>query len=254
MKKARTMTLLVALAVTTPWVAVAQDDAAAPVYVSVECMKSIAMDYEAVETGIWKPMHQYLVDQGQRASWALYRVTYGDRSRCDYYTVTTHVGSGQLHSSPDYEAAFEAVHPDADLGDAMKKTRAAREIVSAELWTLVDSTDVKRHRFAIVNRMFAKDPVAYESMESEVFKAGHEALIADGHRAGWAVYALVSPIGSSIPYNYGTVDFVNDLGPVPMAEAMLRGNPNRDLDAMHELLERREAVLSETWELVAATD
>ena len=118
----------------------------------------------------------------------------------------------------------------------------------------VDSTEVNPHRYAIVNKMYAEDPVAYESMESEVFKAGHEALIADGHRAGWAVYSLVSPLGTAIPYNYGTVDFVNDLGPVPMAEAMLRGNPDRDLDAMVELLELREDVLSETWELVTATD
>ena len=62
------------------------------------------------------------------------------------------------------------------------------------------------------------------------------------------------PVGSSIPYNYGTVDFVNELGPVLMAEAMLRGNPDRDLDELHELLELREGVLSETWELVTATD
>ncbi len=41
---------------------------------------------------------------------------------------------------------------------------------------------------------------------------------------------------------------------VPMAEAMLRGNPDRDLDESHELLELRDDILSETWELVAATD
>ncbi len=91
-------------------------------------------------------------------------------------------------------------------------------------------------------------------MESQVFKAGHEVLVEQGHRAGWAVYALVSPLGSSIPYNYGTVDFVNDLGPAPMAKAMLAGNPDRDLDAMHELLELRDHVVSETWALVAATE
>ena len=39
-----------------------------------------------------------------------------------------------------------------------------------------------------------------------------------------------------------------------MAEAMLTGNPDRDLDAMHELLGLRDDVLSETWGLLAATD
>ena len=246
--------LLLALAVIAPWAAVAQDADSGPVYLGVECMKSKSPGYAQLEIDVWKPMHQHLVDHGQRVAWALYRVAYGDRSRCDYYAVTTYASARQLEVAPDFAGAFEAVHSGKNAAAMFEKTLAAREMVATELWVQVDSTDVKPHRYAIVNKMFADDPVAYESMESEVFKAGHEALIADGHRAGWAVYSLVSPLGSTIPYNYGTVDFVNELGPVPMAEAMLRGNPDRDLDAMVELLELREQVLSETWELVTATD
>ena len=66
--------------------------------------------------------------------------------------------------------------------------------------------------------------------------------------------ALVSPIGTSKPYNYATVDFVDHLDPVPMAEAMMSANPDRDLDALQELLQLREQVSSETWELVATTE
>ena len=254
MKNTRSMISLFALAVLWPAIVGAQSESGQPVYLGVECMKSKDPGYAQLEIDVWKPMHQHLVDHGQRASWALYRVAYGDRSRCDYYAVTTYANSEQLEVRPDFAGAFEAVHTGASAAAMFMKTHAAREIVSTELWVQVDSTEVKPHRYAIVNKMFAEDPVAYESMESEVFKAGHETLIADGYRSGWAVYTLVSPLGNSIPYNYGTVDFVNDLGPVPMAEAMLRGNPDRDLDAMYELLELREQVLSETWELVTATD
>ncbi|MDJ0710777.1 MAG: hypothetical protein QNJ14_10320 [Woeseiaceae bacterium] len=235
------------------WTAVADDHGTDSVYLSVDCMKSSAIHYEQLEKDVWKPVHQYLVDNGQRASWALYRVKYGDRSHCDYYTVTTYAGAEQLHGATDVEAAIAAVHPDADAATLMRKTWAARKRASTELWLRIDQTALQPHRYAVINKMYAEDPVAYESMESDVFKAGHQALIDDGHRAGWAVYALISPIGNSIPYNYGTVDFVNDLGPVPMAEAMMRANPNRDLDAMVELLELRGHVLSETWELVTAT-
>ena len=90
-------------------------------------------------------------------------------------------------------------------------------------------------------------------MESQVFKPGHQALLDDGHRSGWGLYALVSPSGTSIPYNYSTVDFSMDLDPVPMAAAMISANPNRDLDAMQELLNLREQVSSQTWRLIAAT-
>mgnify|MGYP001556521115 FL=1 len=63
----------------------------------------------------------------------------------------------------------------------------------------------------------------------------------------------MSPLGSSIPYNYSTVDLVDHLDPVPMAEAMMSANPDRDLDALQELLDLREQVNSETWALVAST-
>ena len=254
MNKTRSIVIrIAALAAMLPGIAEAQADASPPLYVSVDCMKSKAADYEQMEQEIWKPMHQHLVDKGERNSWALYRVMYGDRSRCDYYTVTTFSGEEQLNADRDYAKAFEAVHAGKKIDKAMARTLASREHVVTELWLQIDQTELKPHRYAIVNKMYAEDPVAYEDMESRVFKAGHQALIDSGHRAGWAVYTLVSPIGSSIPYNYGTVDFVNDLSPVPMAEAMMAANPDRDLDAMHDLLELRDHILSETWVLVAAT-
>ena len=245
---------IAALAALHTGMASAQTEASPSLYLSVDCMKSTAVDYLQVEQDIWQPMHQHLVDEGSRVSWALYRVMYGDRSRCDFYTVTTFSGEDQLNVEPDYAAVFQAVHAGKNLDKAIAKTLASREHVATELWLEVDSTEIQPHRYAIVNKMYAADPVAYERMESRVFKAGHQALIDSGHRAGWAVYTLVSPVGSSIPYNYGTVDLVNDLSPAPMAEAMMAANPDRDLEAMHNLLELRDHVLSETWVLVAATN
>ena len=216
-------------------------------------MKSTASDYTSVELDIWQAMHQELVDTGKRYSWAVYEVLYGDRSKCDFYTVTTLLGEAQLNHLPAYEEIFKAVHPDDDFEDAMARTWAVRNRVATELWVVVDGTEIKEHHFAVVNRMNASDTDVYERMESQVFKPGHQALLESGHRSGWGLYALVSPIGTSIPYNYGTVDFSMDLNPVPMAEAMLSANPNRDLDAMQNLLKLREQVRSETWSLVAAT-
>ena len=253
MQRTRSLPVILAAAMIS-CMAHAQTAAPPALYLAVDCMKSSSAGYVQLELETWKPVHQHLVDQGKRNSWALYEVVFGDRSQCDYYTVTTYAGEDQLNAHADYEAAFAAIYPDADPGSIMAQALEHRERVATELWVLLDQTEIKAHRYAIVNKMFARDPDAYERMESEVFKAGHQVLIDSGARAGWAVYALVAPIGSSIPYNYGTVDLVNDLGPVPMAEAMLTGNPDRDLDAMHELLGLRDDVLSETWGLLAATN
>ena len=102
--------------------------------------------------------------------------------------------------------------------------------------------------------MSAPDPDAYERMETRVFKPGHQQLVDGGHRSGWAMYRLVSPVGASIPYNYSTVDFSNQLSAVPMAEAMLAAHPDRDLDAIEALLQLREQVRSETWVRIATTE
>ena len=231
----------------------AQDEERPPLYVSVDCMKSIAADYTEIETQIWQPMHQERVNQGKINSWALYWVMYGDRSKCDYFTVTTYLGQEQLNAGTTFEKAFQATHPDSEFSEAMVRTWASRRHVATELWVVVDSTEINEHRFAVVNRMNAEDPVAYEQMESRVFKPGHQALLDGGHRSGWAMYALISPGGTSVPYNYSTVDFSNVLSPVPMAEAMLSANPDRALDEMQDLLKMREHVNSQTWTMVAAT-
>lgn len=231
----------------------AQDEEQPTLYVAVDCMKSMSGDYRDVETKIWQPMHQERADQGRINSWALYWVMYGDRSTCDYYTVTSYLGQEQLNASPEFAAVFESVHKGKDVMKAMARTSAAREHVATHLWMLVDSTEMREHRFAIVNMMHAKQPEKYVSMERQVFKPGHQALVDGGHREGWAMYELVSPIGTSVPYNFGTVDLVNHLNPVPMAEAMLAAHPNRDLEAINEMLKLRDHVSSETWALVTAT-
>lgn len=235
-------------------VTIAQQEERPPLYVSVDCMKSTAEDYSQIETEIWQPMHQELVKQGKLNSWALYWVKHGDRSKCDYYTVATYLGQQQLNASPSIPEVFQAVHRGKGFAKAMSRTWAARQHVATELWVMVDATVTKEHRFAVVNMMHAKDPDEYERMEVRVFKPAHENLVEGGYRAGWAMYALVLPTGTSMPYNYSTVDLVNHLNPVPMAEAMLAAHPDRDLEAVQAMLELRDHVSSATWELVAATD
>ena len=81
----------------------------------------------SVETDIWLPMHQELVSQGKINSWALYHVKYGDRSKCDYYTVTTYLGGEQLNSDPAFGEVFSKVHPGKDMTRAMVATLSSRD-------------------------------------------------------------------------------------------------------------------------------
>jgi hypothetical protein len=220
-----------------PGITLAQGEDDQQQYVAVDCVKSTNTDLSSSQADAWLNAHQRLVDRGQQNSWALYSVLYGDRSRCDFYAVTTYLGDQQLNNNQSIENAFESV-----------------QSVATELWVVVDRTAIEEHRYAVVNMMHAPDPDAYQRMESRVFKPGHQSLLDSGHRAGWAMYELVSPVGASIPYNFSTVDFSNFLSPVPMAEAMMAANPGRGLEEMHDLLQLREHVSSQTLLLIAATE
>ena len=104
----------------------AQEDEAPTLYLVVECMQATSTDYLWVETNLWLPVHQALVDTGKRNSWALYEVAFGDRTVCDYYAVTTYLGEEQLNAEPDFAAVFSEVHSDRQTADDFTRTAAAR--------------------------------------------------------------------------------------------------------------------------------
>jgi hypothetical protein len=233
---------------------VAQAQDAPTVYAQVHCMQSTSADYEAVETEIWQPMHQAVVDRGMKLGWAFYGVSYGDASECDYYTVNQYAGEEQLNADVDYEAIFAEVHPDKSWDDAWRQTYDTRRIVRSELWTMVDGVQGPDAPMIAVNLMWADDGDAYEAMESEVWKPVHQVLTDDGDRAGWAFWSLMSPGGTEVPYNYATVDALNHIGLAPIADAFAVAHPDVDSEAvMAESETVRSLVRSEIWTLLSGT-
>jgi hypothetical protein len=241
---------LIALAV--PRASVAQEGETE--YAVVDCMKSASPDYTNVETEIWQPMHQAMVNQGKKGSWTLYSVRFGDRSECDYYTSNHYVGEAQLNDDTSYEQVFAAVHPGKSWDEAMARTAASRVIVRSELWAFVDGVPPQPSEYITVNYMYTENGSDYTAMESEVYKPVHQALVDAGHRVGWSVWQLMAPGGTSIPYNYATVDASNMLGPVPWGEFIERVHAGRDLAAINQAtMATRDLVHSATWVRLAGT-
>ncbi len=231
----------------------AQD--AEPTFVTVDCMKSTSSDYVDLETEIYKPIHQAQVDAGRKQSWALYWVLFGDRSECDYYTVNVQTGSQMNAEGGGFAAFFEQVHPDLDMDEVSADTWASRDMVWTRQWRIVDMVPPTDFTYVQVNEMLADDGTEYIAMERETYKPVHEALVADGVTAGWGVYQLVSPHGSSMGFNYGTADFLNSLGGVDWNTYMAKAHPGKDVAALADAAEdTRELVSSETWLLLQRTD
>ena len=128
-------------------------------------------------------------------------------------------------------------------------------MVRSELWVWIDGLPPTGHQFAVVNQMRAGDGAAYVEFERKTWKPVHEALVGGEQTAGWGLYGLVSPQGTSVPYNFCTVVFLTRLGPVPIEEAMRSAHPEKEAAAIYEAgLELRDHVLAETWVLLASTE
>mgnify|MGYP005985848185 CR=1 FL=1 len=244
--------LITALAL--PGFSAAQEAQADPLLVVSHCMKSKSPGYVDLETDMWLPMQQNMVDQGQKVSWSLYRVMYGDRSKCDYYVVETYLGGDQFNANPELEKVFNEVHASKNFEKAMAKTDLSRNMAESHLYVTVDAVNLKPFTYATVNWMQASDPEKYVSMEKEVWKPVHQALTDAGHRAGWGLYGRISPGGSSVGYNYATVDFFNKFEEIPMEKIFKSVHPKIDMEKNTEqMLAMRDHVYSQTWMRVAGT-
>jgi len=249
----KTRFLLIFAALLMPAISTAESHQE-PLYVSVDCMQSQNTDYEAMETEIWQPMHQAMVDKGQINSWALYWVRYGNRSDCDYFTVISYRGLDQLNNAANFNEVFASVHGEEGFEKAMARTMAARKHASTNLWELIDGITPGPHQFAVVNGMRPVNADEYVQMEVETWKPVHAALVENGHMVGWSLYRLFTPSGESQPYEFATVDTLNRLGPLPMQETVEQVHPGMGFEEIIEKAEAARTVVdSETWTLIAST-
>jgi len=103
-----------------------------------------AADYLAVEQGIWKPVHEARVADGQAAGWGLYEVRFPGGTEIgysfvavDFYAAFTDL---EIPATPE---VIEKAYPNIDaaaLGALGDRTNAVRQIVRTELWELVEAT------------------------------------------------------------------------------------------------------------------
>lgn len=248
-----TLILIVPSLLTAPPVQAQVDST---LYLAVDCMKSTSADYVDVEKELWKPMHQEMVNQGRKIFWALYGVQFGYRDECDYYTVNAYMGADAVQTAyADLPELFAKVHPDRDMDEASAETMASRKIVRTQLWTGVAGITPESFRYAYVNLMSAPDGNAYVDLETTVFQPIHQALVDDGLTKGWYLYSLAVPYGSTVDYNFATVDFVDRPGGLPFGEYLAKVHPDRTVDQVTEEMEAtRELLLGELWYLIDRTE
>lgn len=249
--------------------AIAQEEGG-PLYFQVDYMKvpeGGGDAYLAVERDLWKPLHEERIRQGVIAAWSVYSVRFGSpQSAYNYVTVTVFDDFAKLEN-PMPQATFEAAFPAGAPEGFMERTLEARKQVHSELWALNDAAQAEGEsgpsgRYIVLNYMHA--PVGgepeYVSSEREIWKPLHEARIAAGYMSGWGLYGLVLPGGDATHYNWGTVDYYDELGDIVESwppEIMEAAHPGATEEALQEMMDRtnraRTLHKSELWELVDST-
>jgi len=101
-------------------------------------------DIGAMENKYWKPLHQSRVDKGQMDDWAFYslELPYGKNIGHNAVSVDFYQSIEQYFAPWYDEDEVKKIHPTISFDDILKKTNEVRDLVKADVWMLVDYTNV----------------------------------------------------------------------------------------------------------------
>lgn len=271
MRASRPIALALSLAPYAPTV-LAQEAAQGPppaTYVVLHYMKVApgkAEEYLRLEQQVWKPVHQDRVKSKEMVGWRLYAVPYTADPQREYDYVTANIydnvaateGNGLLEV---FQRRYTAREATANLA----KTGAARQMVRAEVWRLVEQTVPRSPasstavapRYLTVDYMRSKPGGNYVAVERDIWKPIHQERLASGMSGGWSLYSLVLPGGTSYPYDYATVNALTSLSALtdPYTEALFKKvHPNVPMTEIgSRTTASRDLTRRELWVLVDAT-
>jgi len=96
-------------------------------------------EYEILETEIWQPIHNELIQQGESTGWGVWSLLFPRGANRPYQYVTLNAFSDYANVFElEIEPAFSGVHPDKSYQDFINKTIKTRTNARIELWQLID--------------------------------------------------------------------------------------------------------------------
>jgi len=222
----------------------------------VELMKTKGKteDYLAIEKE-WKNIHQRRLDKGLIYGWYLVGKHFtGTTDPYDYITVTIY---------PSFEA-MQNPFPDEILegydDEFLQNTEASRDLIRTEIYDTPLITElVKLPRFLHISFMKVDQGMDedYLTLEQDIWKPVHEALIKEGIQTSWSVYRQLYPAGNNAEYNYVTINGFSDIRKVSQEppqgwEEILKTihagkNVNQIFSSTYDL---RKQVRMELWEIL----
>ncbi len=101
-------------------------------------------DYIVLERDIWKPMHEESIRREALNGWGVMQLAMPGGTAYAYNYAAVNVSGGlNLGLSPELAAT---VHPDVSWADILRKTEAARDLVSFEVWRVLEHIHAEESR------------------------------------------------------------------------------------------------------------
>ncbi len=97
--------------------------------------------YNRIENEIWRPLHEERHERGYILSWGLYELIFpgGVNYPYSHATATGFENWNQIKDSWP-EDIWKFVHPNAEQGQLEQQAHEVRDLVSSQIWRLVDFT------------------------------------------------------------------------------------------------------------------
>jgi hypothetical protein len=101
-------------------------------------------DYLKLELEVWKPLHKTRYMENNIKGWGLYELQFPGGTTYPYthLTFTNYENWGQIKDSWP-EDIWKRIHPSADQESLVNRTHKTRELVSTQIWKLLDFVSVK---------------------------------------------------------------------------------------------------------------
>jgi hypothetical protein len=163
-----------------------------------------------------KPRFQELTDSDVLSSWSLYYVRFPGGEKSNYHLISIATATNIDTLLNTFSDLRLPSYIPANTSEKIQKLASTSTLVKSELWKVENALPINGNAdlpstYMTMDYMEVapgKNP-DYLMLEDEVAKPIHQERMDKNAMAGWHVYSLISPSGSSYGYNFSTANFFN---------------------------------------------
>jgi hypothetical protein len=218
-------------------------------------------EFEKFMMETFKPVHELRKQKGKIISWYLFKVHFaGASDEYNYVTVQYYNTWAKTEADDDWTALIKEQNAKADPVAVRAKLRELRTVVREHLYYREETVDPKTpapFKYVMIEFMKVKPGMLgdYMKVEKDEWKPFHQHLADNGTAAGWGLWALIFPGGTSRTHDfvtssrYSTYTKLSEVDYGAMFKAVY---PSKDPQAAFDRAEKaRDLVRSELWEVIS---